>query len=84
MLIYNQKTEKVEELSLLKIGEQEKWFVTQKDLRINHKASLFSGALRPCYEVPAFLEYFENVCMKGYSIRYSSCALLDCFQIFIK
>jgi len=27
---------------------------------------------------------FENACIKGYSIRYSSCALLDCFQIFIK
>lgn len=52
MLIYNQKTGKVEELSLLKIGEQEKWFVTQKDLKIGEKAKLFSGALRPCYEVP--------------------------------
>jgi fructose-1,6-bisphosphatase len=84
LLVYNVRTKKVEELSLMKIVDTEKWFVTQKDLKIAPKAKLFSGALRSTYECPALMQIFNDRAIKGHSIRYSGCTLLDMFQIFIK
>jgi fructose-1,6-bisphosphatase len=84
LLMYNTRTQKVEELSLLRIGENEKWFVSQKHLQIKPKAKLFASALRACYECPDYKEIFYEKAIAGYSIRYSGVPLLDVFQIFIK
>ena len=69
---------------MLKMGSNERWIVTKPHLRIKEDAKLFAPALRSAYDHPAYLKLFEEYCLKGYSIRYSGCYSVDCFQMFIK
>ncbi len=84
MILFNTQNKKVEELSLLRMGSSERWIVTKPDLRIKADAKLFAPAMKSAYEHPMYLKIFEEYCLKGYSIRYSGCYAVDCFQMFIK
>jgi fructose-1,6-bisphosphatase I len=39
--------------------------------------------VKSCFENTAYQKLFEQYCMKGYSIRYSSSMAVDCYQMFI-
>lgn len=69
----------MEELTLLKMGNKERWIVTTIDLKIKADAKLFSPALKSSYDNPNYLKIFEELCLKGYSIRYSGCFAVDNF-----
>jgi len=84
LILYNTQNKKVEELTLLRMGTHERWLVTNPDLKIKPEAKLFSPALRSSYDYPTYLKIFENYCLKGYSIRYSGCFAVDCYQMFVK
>ena len=66
------------------MGTHERWIVTNPDLKIKEDAKLFSPAIRSAYEHPSYLKLFEEYCLKGFSIRYSGCFAVDCYQMFIK
>ena len=68
----------------MRMGKTEKWIVTNPDLKIGPDAKLFAPALKSSYENPNYLKIFEQFCLKGYSIRYSGCYAVDCYQMFIK
>lgn len=84
IVLYNTQNQKVEELTLLKMGSKERWIVTTPDLKIGADAKLFAPALKSAYEHPAYLKVFEHYCLKGLSIRYSGAFACDCYQMFIK
>jgi sedoheptulose-bisphosphatase len=84
MIIYNTQNNKVEELTLLKMGSKERWIVTNPDLKIGSTAKLFAPALKSSYEHPNYYEIFEDYCVKGSSIRYSGAFAVDVYQMFIK
>jgi len=79
LILYNTQNKKVEELTLLRMGTNERWIVTTPDLRIQPQAKLFSPATKSAYEHPSYLKLFEDYCLKGYSIRYSGCFAVDCY-----
>lgn len=68
----------------MRMGNKERWIVTQPDLKIAPDAKLFSPALKSSYNNPNYLKIFEHYCIKGYSVRYSGCFSVDCYQQFIK
>lgn len=84
IVIYNTQNNRVEELTLLRMGTHERWIVTTPDLKIKPDAKLFAPATRAAYDNPKYLDLFEHYCKKGYSIRYSGCFAVDCYQMFIK
>lgn len=84
IILYNAQNKKVEELTLLTMGKNERWIVTTPDLKIEPDAKLFAPALKSSYDNPNYMKIFENYCLKGYSIRYSGAFAVDCYQIFIK
>mmetsp|Transcript_866 Transcript_866/g.511 ORF Transcript_866/g.511 Transcript_866/m.511 type:complete len:253 (-) Transcript_866:38-796(-) len=84
-LLYNSQSGKVEELTLLRMGSnRERWIVTNPDLKINKEAKILAPALKTTYDHPVLFEIFEELCIKGFSIRYSGAFAVDCFQLFIK
>jgi sedoheptulose-bisphosphatase len=84
ILVYNAQSNKVEEMTLLKTGDKERWVVTTPEMKIGPKAKLFSPALKSAYDNPKYLEVFEEYCLLGYSIRYSGAFSMDCQQMFVK
>jgi len=84
IVLYNAQSKKVEELTLLRMGKNERWIVTTPDLKIQPDAKLFAPALKSSYDNPNYLKIFEHYCLKGYSIRYSGAFACDCYQMFIK
>lgn len=79
IILYNTQNQKVEELTLLKMGSKERWIVTSPDLKISASAKLFATALKSAYEIPAYLSVFEHYCLKGASLRYSGAFAVDCY-----
>jgi len=84
IILYNTQNNRVEELTLLKMGSKERWIVTNPDLKIAPNAKLFAPALKSSYEHPNYLKIFEDYCLAGFSIRYSGAFAVDCYQMFIK
>lgn len=84
IILYNTQAQRVEELTLLKMGSKERWIVTVPDLKIGADAKLFATALKSSYEIPCYLRLFEHYCLKGLSLRYSGAFAVDCYQFFIK
>src|SRR5438105_1355642 len=66
------------------MGKHERWIVTTPDLKIKEDCKLFSPALKSSYDVPEYMQLFEEYCLKGHSIRYSGAFAVDCYQMFIK
>jgi sedoheptulose-bisphosphatase len=84
IIIFNTQSNRVEELTLLKMGTKERWIVTTPEMKIGPKAKLFSPALKSAYDNPGYMELFEEYCLKGLSIRYSGAFAVDCYQMFVK
>ena len=84
IILYNTQSGRVEELTLLKMGQKERWIVTVPDLKIGADAKIFATALKSAYEIPSYLRVFEHYCLKGLSLRYSGAFAVDCYQLFIK
>ena len=84
IVLYNTQSNRVEELTLLKMGIKERWIVTSPDLKIGPDAKIFAPALKSAYEIPSYLKVFEDYCLKGLSLRYSGAFAVDCYQIFVK
>jgi sedoheptulose-bisphosphatase len=82
--IYNAQNGFVEELTLMKIGNREKWMVTQPKIQIASQAKLFSIATKGIYDNPTLWRIYEQYICAGFSLRYSGCAALDVNQIFVK
>ena len=84
MTIYNQQSDKVEELTLMKIGRKEKWMVSAQTYTLGTKAKLFSIASKGIYDNPALWKIYDQYICAGFSLRYSGCAALDVNQMFVK
>ena len=69
---------------MLKMGNKERWIVTNPELKIAADAKIFAPALKSAYEIPSYLKIFEEYCLKGLSLRYSGAFAVDCYQIFVK
>jgi fructose-1,6-bisphosphatase len=79
MVFYNTQSQKVEELTLLELKDQERWIVTQPNIKIKDSGTLFSPGLRSCYDIPKLLDLFEQYSVDGYSLRHSGAMGLDCY-----
>lgn len=82
--IYNSQSDNVEELTLMKIGNKEKWIVTKPKVTLAPQAKLFSIATRGIYDNPGLWKVYEQYICAGFSLRYSGCAALDVNQLFVK
>jgi len=80
MILYNSHSKSVEELTLIKKGKHPpKWIVTIPKLELDPKSKNFSPeGVKSCAENQAYLKIFQNYCIQGYSIRYSSSMAVDC------
>ncbi len=79
LVTYNTQNDRVEELTILRMGEKERWIVTTPEMKIGPKATLFAPALKSSFEYPNYLKIFTEFCMRGYSIRYSGAAACDIY-----
>jgi len=84
ILLFNQQYGHVEELTLMKIGKNEKWIVTCPKIEIGSKAKLFSFATKGIYDNPTLSKIYEQYICAGFSLRYSGAASMDVYQIFVK
>lgn len=77
VVVYNAQAERVEELTLMRMGTRERWIVTTPSMEIAPTAKLFAPALRSTYDNEEYMALFMAYCEKGYSIRYSGCMVVD-------
>lgn len=63
IIIYNAQSKKVEQLTLLRMGSNERWIVTNPDLKIADKGKLFAPALRATYNIKGYMKMFEHYCL---------------------
>jgi len=84
IMIYNAQYKHVEELTLMKIGKNEKWIVTQPKVELGDTAKLFSFATKGIYDNPTLWKIYEQYIVAGFSLRYSGCAAMDINQLFVK
>ena len=77
ILVYNSQINSVEELTLMKIGKNEKWIITNPKIELGSKAKLFSFATKGIYDNPTLWKLYEQYICAGFSLRYSGCAALD-------
>lgn len=75
--IYNAQSNHVEELTLMKIGNKEKWIVSNPKIQLGPQAKLFSISSKGVYDNPALWKIYEQYIEAGFSLRYSGCAALD-------
>jgi len=66
-------------LTLLRMGKNERWIVTNPDMKIKADAKILAPALKTSYDHPELFKLFEEYCIKGYSIRYSGAYAVDCY-----
>ncbi len=84
VVVYNSQAERVEELTLMRMGTRERWIVTTPSMVIAPEAKLFAPALRSTFDNEEYMALFLAYCEKGYSIRYSGCMVVDNYQILVK
>lgn len=84
IMAYNSQYGHVEELTLMKIANKEKWIVTNPKIELGPKAKLFSFATKGIYDNPTLWKLYEQYIVAGFSLRYSGAAVLDVNQIFVK
>ena len=84
IILYNTQVGCVEELTLMKIGNKEKWIVTNPKMELGPKAKLFSFATKGIYDNPTLWKLYEQYICAGFSLRYSGAAALDVNQLFVK
>mmetsp|Transcript_37596 Transcript_37596/g.57601 ORF Transcript_37596/g.57601 Transcript_37596/m.57601 type:complete len:158 (+) Transcript_37596:1-474(+) len=59
MTIYNTQSDKVEELTLMKIGKKEKWLVSAQTVTLGKQAKLFSIATKGIYDNPVMWKIYD-------------------------
>jgi len=59
LLMYNFQYGHVEELTLMKIGKNEKWIITVPKIELDPRAKLFSFATKGIYENPTLWKIYE-------------------------
>lgn len=57
--IYNAQNDQVEEMTLMKIGNKERWIVTSPKIELGTQAKLFSIACKGIYDNPALWKIYE-------------------------
>jgi sedoheptulose-bisphosphatase len=82
--VFNPQSNQVEEMTLMKIGNREKWIVTTPKVELATQAKLFSISSKGIYDNPCLWKIFEQYTNAGFSLRYSGCAALDINQLFVK
>ena len=82
--VYNPQSKNVEEMTLMKIGNREKWMVTMPKVTLASQAKLFSISSKGIYDNPSLWKIYEQYINAGFSLRYSGCAALDINQLFVK
>lgn len=82
--VYNPQSTNVEEMTLMKIGNREKWIVTTPKITVAPQAKLFSISSKGIYDNPSLWKIYEQYINAGFSLRYSGCAALDINQLFVK
>lgn len=82
--IYNAQNNLVEELTLMKIGNKEKWIVSCPKIELAPQAKLFSISSQGVYDNPSLWKIYEEYIISGFSLRHSGCAALDFNQMFVK
>jgi len=85
IILYNQNTQQVDELTLRTIGDKEKWMQTKQKLEIKEKGTIFApGNLRAINDNSDYKKvidfYFDN----GYTLRYSGGLAADCYHLLVK
>ena len=68
----------------MKIGNKEKWIVSNPKITLGPQAKLFSISSKGVYDNPALWKIYEQYIEAGFSLRYSGCAALDINQLFVK
>ena len=68
----------------MKIGNKEKWIVSNPKITLGTQAKLFSISSKGVYDNPALWKIYEQYIEAGFSLRYSGCAALDINQLFVK
>lgn len=85
ILIYNPKSEQVDEATLQSIGEEYKWVVSQKNIRIKQEGKYFSpGNTRSIQYNKGYHDCIQFWSRNGYILRYSGGMAPDCYHIFTK
>lgn len=82
--VFNPQSNHVEEMTLMKIGNREKWIVTTPKVELGTQAKLFSISTKGIYDNPSLWKVYEQYINAGFSLRYSGCAALDVNQLFVK
>lgn len=82
--VFNPQSNLVEEMTLMKIGNREKWIVTTPKIELASQAKLFSISSKGIYDNPSLWKIYEQYINSGFSLRYSGCAALDINQLFVK
>jgi len=85
IVLYNQNTQQVDELTFITIGDKEKWMQTKQHLEIKEKGTIFApGNLRAINDNGDYKKvidfYFDN----GYTLRYSGGLAADCYHLLVK
>lgn len=57
--VYNPQSTHVEEMTLMKIGNREKWIVTNPKLELASQAKLFSISSKGVYDNPSLWKIYE-------------------------
>ena len=57
--VYNPQSSHVEEMTLMKIGNREKWMVTNPKIELGPQAKLFSISSKGVYDNPSLWKIYE-------------------------
>lgn len=88
IVIYNAKTDKVDELTLQRNSKDEEdnhWVCTQPGMKIKPSGRFFSpGNAKSMKYNKGYKEAIQYWCKNGYTLRYSGGMAPDCFHVFMK
>lgn len=88
IVIYNEKTQTVDELTLqrkTKDEEDNQWVSTLKGMKIKPEGRFFSpGNAKSMKHNKGYREIIQYWCKNGYTLRYSGGMAPDCFHVFMK
>jgi sedoheptulose-bisphosphatase len=84
-LYFNANTGKVDELTLMMEGDNQKWIPTAKDIQIRESGRYFSpGNTKSIAYNKGYKQCIEYWATSNYQIRYSGGMAPDCYHIFAK
>lgn len=85
ILYFNPETQTVDEATLQKVGNELKWVVSRKNIRIAPEGKFFSpGNTRSIQYNEGYHKVIQFWSANGYHLRYSGGMAPDCYHIFVK